>query len=226
MLTLLLALTTAQAKPLTSSEFDDTAHTLKEGQKQIDVFRESQFAISKELELKTTFLSWVVGPNAGLEYAIRQNKQGALSVGANASTGWLFGSQAVSGNVRWTKGGPKGNRVNLAAGVGVGTASVDGERYFAPSTMLYWSYHLSTNKKTVWRFYAEADPYNAVQLKTFVGNAGAEWTRGFGDAGRVALGFKYQDTTRLVTWVDRADGDSSNLPAMLPLPSLDLFFTF
>ncbi len=67
---LFLLISMAQAKNLSSAEFDDTAHTLAPGQKQIDVFRTSQFAISNELELKTSILGLLGGPNAGIEYAL------------------------------------------------------------------------------------------------------------------------------------------------------------
>ena len=96
---LFLLITMAQAKNLSSAEFEDTGHTLAPGQKQIDVFRASQFAISNELEISTVILGntgidsrggLLAGPNVGIEYAIQEGKQGALSVNANLMSDWQF----------------------------------------------------------------------------------------------------------------------------------------
>lgn len=225
---LFLLISMAQAKNLSSAEFDDTAHTLAPGQKQIDVFRTSQFAISNELELKTSILGLLGGPNAGLEYALNEGKQGALSLGAYASTDWRFNSQSLSGGVNWTKGGPGTNRFNLSGAVSLATSKVDGvdERVNAVGTTAYASYHAVVSKQATWRFYGSVDPLNSARASSFVGGAGFDWNRGLGEAARISLGLQLIPTTQFVQALDAADADSSWVPVLLPLPSFDLWFTW
>jgi hypothetical protein len=236
---LFLLITMAQAKPLSSAEFEDTGHTLAPGQKQIDVFRSSQFAISNELELNTVILGntgrdsrggWLAGPNVGLEYAIQEGKQGALSVGVNVASNWQFNAQTLGGNVTWTKGGAVKNRVNLSGGASVTTSvfeGVDGsERVNTPGTSLYASYHIVPSKQTTWRIYGGLDPLNTARSEAFQGSLGFDWNHGFGEAARVSLGLRLQTPTRLIAIIEGADGDSSWLPAVFPVPTANLFFTW
>ncbi|MFT5586182.1 MAG: hypothetical protein ACI9VR_003779 [Cognaticolwellia sp.] len=233
---LLLLITMAQAKPLSSAEFEDTGHTLAPGQKQIDVFRASQFAISDALELNTVILGavgrdtrsgWLAGPNAGLEYAIQEGKQGALSVGVSLASDWQFTGQTLGGNLTWTKGGAVKNRFNLSGGASVTTFKVENvDRVNAVGTNLYASYHIVPSKKTTWRIYGGLDPLNTVRSETFQGSLGFDWNHGFGEAARVSLGLALQTPTRLIAIIEGADGDSSWLPAVFPVPTADLFFTW
>jgi hypothetical protein len=247
---LLLMMTIAQAKNLSSGEFDDTGHTLAAGQKQIDVFRASQFAISNELELSTVILGntgrdtrggLLAGPNLGLEYAIQEGKQGALSVGISLASNWQFTGQTLGGNVTWTKGGPGSNRFNLSGGGSVATSKVEVAvacvqepcsseservRVNAPGTSLYASYHIVPSKKTTWRIYGGLDPLNTVRSEAFQGSLGFDWNHGFGESARVSLGLRLQTPTRLIAVFDRFDVDSSGLPAVFPVPTANLFFTW
>lgn len=228
---LFLLLTAAQAKPLTSAEFDDTAHTLAPGQNQIDVFRVSQFAITNEVELKTVLIGgirqnqgWLRGPNVGVEYAIREGKQGALSVEGFVGTSWLFGSQTASAGVNWTSGGPKTSRFNLSANVGFGTAESDGVRTNTLNTELYGSAHWFINQDTTWRFYVGVDPYNSATSESYVGSFGAEWNHAWRDNWRLAAGLQYRDSTWLADGLENLNGGGENLPPVLPLPSIDLWY--
>lgn len=233
---LLLLITMAQAKPLSSAEFEDTGHTLAPGQKQIDVFRSSQFALTDELELSTVILGntgrdarggLLAGPNFGLEYAIQEGKQGALSLGVNVASDWRFTGQTLGGNVTWTKGGAVKNRLNLSGGVSVSTVKVEGaDRVNAPGTSLYASYHIVPKKQTTWRVYGGLDPLNTVRAESFVGTLGFDWNHGFGEAARVSLGLQLEAPTRLVTVIDNFDGDSSWVPTLFPVPKANLFFTW
>lgn len=234
---LLLLITMAQAKPLSSAEFEDTGHTLAPGQKQIDVFRASQFAISDELELSTVILGntssreslggLLAGPNFGLEYAIQEGKQGALSVGVNLASDWKFTGQTLGGNVTWTKGGAVKNRLNLSGGVSVTTAKVAGaDRLNTPATSLYASYHIVPSKQTTWRIYGGLDPLTTVRTESFNGALGFDWNHGFGEAARVSLGLRLQTPTLLISVIESVDGDASWLPAVFPVPTANLFFTW
>lgn len=233
---LLLLITMAQAKPLSSAEFEDTGHTLAPGQKQIDLFRSSQFAISDELELNTVILGaigrdtkagWFAGPNAGVEYAIQEGKQGALSVGANLATNWQFNSQTVGGNVTWTKGGAVKNRINLSGGLSLATVKIENiDRVNTLGTNLYASYHIVPSKKTTWRIYGGIDPLNTGRSETFVGTLGFDWNHGMGDSARIMLGLRLQSTDRYVAALNEIDADSSWVPAVFPVPTANVFFTW
>lgn len=228
---LLLLLTAAQAKPLASAEFDDTAHTLAPGQNQIDVFRVSQFAITNEVELKTVILGgvrerqgWLRGPNVGVEYAIREGKQGALSVQGFVGTSWLFTSQTGSAGVNWTTGGPKSSRFNLSANVGFETAVENNVRASSLNTELYASAHWYINDGTTWRFYVGVDPYNSVLTESYAGSFGAEWNYAWMDNWRLAVGLQYRDSSWLAEGLNNFNGSGQNLPPVLPLPSVDLWY--
>lgn len=228
---LLLLLAAAQAKPLTSAEFDDTAHTLAPGQNQIDVFRVSQFAITDQVELKTTLVGgigegggWLNGPNVGVEYALREGKDGALSLAGTVSSSWLFGSQSGSAGVNWTLGGPKSNRLNLSARVGLVSDTVDNNRVNALTSRLYASAHWYIDTNTTWRFYAGVDPYQSVVNEAYVGSFGAEWNHAWQDSWRLAVGLQYQDTGRFSEALARVNIGSENLPPVLPLPSVNLWY--
>ena len=228
---LLLLLTAAQAKPLTSAEFDDTAHTMGPGQNQIDVFRVSQFAITDQVELKTTLLGgigegkgWFNGPNVGVEYAIYEGKEGALSLAGSVASGWLFGSQNGSAGVNWTLGGPKSSRFNLIARVGFKSETVDNNRVNGLTSRVYASAHWYINDDTTWRFYAGVDPYNTVLNEAYVGSFGAEWNHAWQDSWRLAVGLQYLDTSRFEEPLDRVNISSENLPPVLPLPSVNLWY--
>ena len=233
---LLLMMTIAQAKNLSSGEFEDTGHTLAAGQKQIDVFRASQFAISNELELSTVILGnsgrdarggLLAGPNLGLEYAIQEGKQGALSVGVSLASDWQFTGQTLGGNVTWTKGVPGSNRFNLSGGGSVATVKLENvDRVNVPGTSLYASYHIVPSKKTTWRIYGGLDPLNTVRSEAFQGSLGFDWNHGFGESARVSLGLRLQTPTRLIAVFDSLDVDSSGLPAVFPVPTANLFFTW
>lgn len=228
---LLLLLASAHAKPLTSAEFDDTAHTLGPGQNQIDVFRTSQFAITDQVELKTILLGgigegggWITGPNVGVEYAIQEGKQGALSVQGHLATSWLFGSQRANAGVNYTLGGPKTNRLNVRARVGVTSEESDGERVNAMTSLLYVSAHWYINTNTTWRFYGGVDPVNTVLAETYVGNFGAEWTHAWQENWRIAAGLQYRDTTVIAQGLNRVNIATDNLPPVMPLPSVNLWY--
>ncbi len=228
---LFLLLASVQAKPLTSAEFDDSAHTLAPGQNQIDVFRVSQFAVTNEVELKTVVLGginerrgWLRGPNLGVEYAIREGKQGALSVEGFVSTSWLFASQSANAGINWTSGGPKTTRFNLSANVGFGTSEAEGERINSLNTELYASTHWFINNGTTWRFYAGVDAYNSVLTESYVGSFGAEWNHAWQDNWRLAVGLQYRDSGWLAQGLENLNGGGDNLPPVLPLPSVDLWY--
>jgi hypothetical protein len=230
---LFLLLAAAQAKPLTSAEFDDSAHTLAPGQNQIDVFRVSQFAITNEVELKTVILGgvrerqgWLRGPTVGDAYAIQEGKQGALSVQGFVGTSWLFTSQTASAGVNWTTGGPKTSRFNVSANVGFGTSEKDSVRTNSLNTELYASAHWFIDNRTTWRFYAGVDPYNSVVSEAYVGSFGAEWNHALQDNWRLAVGLQYRDSGWLADGLQEFNGSGENLPPVLPLPSVDLWYFF
>ena len=105
-------------------------------------------------------------------------------------------------------------------------APCSSERVNAPGTSLYASYHIVPSKKTTWRIYGGLDPLNTVRSESFQGSLGFDWNHGFGESARVSLGLRLQTPTRLIAVFDSLDVDSSGLPAVFPVPTANLFFTW
>lgn len=232
-MSLLLSLSTAHAEPLASSELPNTGHTLPKGAAALHVFGSSAVAVTDALELKSNLLGLIGGPNLGLEYALKEGKKGAMSLGVSGSTNWRFSTQSISGNYIYTMGGPLENRLNLSAGGGYIHGHIDGTDIngnvveidiSGPTTSLSAGYDIVPKPRTAFQLYAAADPYNCIVGKAFYGSAGATWNHSW-ERARLRLGLVVVPTGDTQSVVD-ALGLDFDLPPVLPLPTFDVWWRF
>ena len=116
--TVILGALSAQATPLESAEFYNTAHTLDKGAKVIHPLFPSTFGVSDGVNLETTFLGWFGGPNIATEIGFVNTDSMAVSAKAIFSSAWDFSAfSSVGGQLNYTSGGPLTNRFNASGGV-------------------------------------------------------------------------------------------------------------
>lgn len=229
----LLLLNVALAEPLASSELPNTGHTLPKGAVAVHIFGNTGIGVTDAVELKTSLLGLIGGPNLGVEVALKEGKKGAFSLGANANSNWRFTSQSFGGNFIYTMGGPLENRLNLGLGGGytrgyVGGLDANGDAIevdvAGPSTSLLIGYDIVPKPRTAWQLYAGVDPYNSVTGRTFAGTAGFTWNHSW-EVARLRLGAVVVPTGDAQAVLDAA-GLGVNLPPILPLPTFDVWWRF
>jgi len=170
----------ANAAPLESAEFYNTAHTLSKGTRVIHPILPSVFGVSDKVDLKTSFFAWLGGPNLSTEVGLMRTDSMAISVDAVTNYGWLGGSSAGA-VVNFTSGGLLSNRINTS----VGAVQSFGQEVDYLSVPVTLGYDLVKSEDVTIKFEG-ATQYRA---RTFVGaliieggqsgSVGVSWNKGW-----------------------------------------------
>ena len=218
---LFLYSTSAEATPLESAEFYNTAHTLKKGEKVIHPIMPSMFGISDGVNLKTSFLAWFGGPNLTSEIGFVNTETSAISADIIFSSAWDFSTvSSVGGQLNYTSGAPLTNRFNASAGLirtnisGISALSM-------PITL---GYDIVSSESTTVQFTGASDIGRFIDGGAS-GSIGAAWNKGW-DTYRIRLGITaaYLDIDEQTQQLLEEFG--VELPNFIPLPNFQMWWRF
>jgi hypothetical protein len=219
MLPVLILSTSALAEtPLLAGELSGNAYTLPAKTLRLQIFSPSSYGVTDELELKSSVLGLLFGPNLTAEYKLMDTGDRAMSLSAGGDYFW-DGSVIASVGGRYTLGSDSENRLSFRGGAGV---SLDGEDSFISATVGA-GYEVVVNPQTFWTF---SGGTNLTQLAggSLLGTtAGAEWTRGW-EVYRLSLGLVVTDPSSVNASLELSGLDPISLP-ILPLPYFLMWWT-
>lgn len=207
---------------LQMGDLPDNAFTTFQGTTILHPFLPSSFALSDQLELKSSALGWFGSPNIGVEYALIKNTNMALSIEPSVSTVWarngfegaviLRYSQRTGAGFFNANLGASGGRYTLVSGLSV------------PFSL---GYSVVASPHTIWDFRVAS--LNALTLLkgTFIGYGGFTWYHSFGSIFQLGLGLNALVGTLPAEWAPLLSilGIQPNL-AIFPAPDVTLTFKF
>src|SRR5687768_16233432 len=79
-----------QRQQVTMADVPTNAFTNRAGTVMIHPFADSSVSVTDQLELKTSLLGLIAGPNVGAEYALIQDPDFGVSLEPHASADWSF----------------------------------------------------------------------------------------------------------------------------------------
>ena len=220
-LTIILGATVAEATPLESAEFYNTAHTLKQGEKVIHPLLPSMFGVSDSMNLKTSFLGWLGGPNISSEIGFSESETSAMSADVIFSSSWDFSSaSSVGGQLNYTSGGPLTNRFNASAALLRNSVAGDSSL----SIPISLGYDIVSSESTTIQF------TGASNIGTFIdgsasGSIGAAWNKGW-DSYRIRLGLTAAYLSIDEQTQEVLEEFGVDLPSFLPLPEFQMWWRF
>lgn len=226
MLSLLVAsfLSTAAAAPSIhggelAGSLSDSAHTLPAGDTRLQILLPSSFGITDTIEGSTSILGWLGGPNAAAELGLLPAGGPALSVKPSVAWSWA-GDLTAGAEVMYTIGGPTENRFTVAGGASYGTTEGVGL-----STTVRAGYDLMRDERRMWQFLVSVDPYSSVQNTAFEGTVGAGHIWAW-ETYRLQLGVVSASGNDLAVAVSDGTGTEIDIPAVLPLPYMVMWWRF
>ncbi|MFT5685270.1 MAG: hypothetical protein ACI8RZ_006220 [Myxococcota bacterium] len=217
--TLVLSAVALADVPIDAGELLGNAYTLPAKRLRLQILAPSSYGVTDELEIKSSLLDLLGGPNAQVEYGLMRDGDRALSLNASVTALWV--GEYIGGSVGglYTLGGAEENRLSFGADVGFAVTSGTG----AVSLPLSANYELVTSPQKLWSFFASTDAISLSSGSTLGTGAGASWTRGW-EVYRLTLGAILTDTTE----VNASLVDSGFEPlgsSFLPLPYLLMWWT-
>ena len=219
--TVILGALSAQATPLESAEFYNTAHTLDKGAKVIHPLFPSTFGVSDGVNLETTFLGWLAGPNIATEIGFVNTDSMAVSADAIFSSTWDFSAfSSVGGQLNYTSGGPLTNRFNASAGLLRNSFS----GYNSFSIPISLGYDIVPSESTTIQFTGASDIGYFLEGSA-AGSIGTAWNKGW-ESYRIRLGItaaylSIDEQTRAL--LEEFDIE---LPNVLALPEFQMWWRF
>lgn len=192
---------------------------------------DSSVALTDHAELKASVLSFLVGPNVGLELRLFGDEDSAFSVEPNVATSW--------GMTTDYSGGVTARYTRRVAGTAYLTTSVGG-RYWRKVTQqapngaesvtvpVGVNFDLQTSPHTIWDFHASTNAMGFAPGGNPSGMFGFAWFHSFGGTFQLGLGLNVLVGT--VTPELAGALAAVNLPApgmvLLPLPDVTFGFKF
>ena len=219
MLPILLLSSSAIAEtPLLAGELSGNAYTLPAKTLRLQVFSPSAYGVTEQLELRSSLLGLLAGPNLTAEYKLMDAEDRALSMSVSGDYLW-DGLTSGSLGAAYTLGSATENRLSFRGSAGV---SIAGDTTFV-SASLGAGYELIVNPQTLWTFSGGTSPVALASGSLQGTTVGAEWTRGW-EVYRLSLGLVLTDPTLLNENLADFDQDAISLP-VLPLPYFLMWWT-
>jgi hypothetical protein len=209
----------AQAQAPDSAEFTDTAHTLPKGDMVIYLFTPSAYAITDQLNAKTSLLGLLGGPNAEVEINLFDDSEQAFSLGVSAAAGWITHIQGANLLTYYTLGGQQGRRLNAAVMPGFLRDGTGSEAVYLGKLPLRLSVHQPIREKAQVAVYVNGDPLSTMQFGRLALSGGAE-VSATQDRLRLAAGLMLINGQIIRDGLEEDFGDVSWIPAVFPLPIL------
>lgn len=168
---------------LQMGDLADNAFTTFQGTTILHPFLPSSFAISDNLEVKSSFLGWFSAANLSLEYAIIKNKNTALSIEPSVATVWQLAGLNASALLRFSQRAG-GGFFNLNAGATFSQNPLLG----GVTVPLSLGYSLVASPHTIWDFHVNSVDALTLAAGYFLGSGGVSWNHSFGGIFQLGLG--------------------------------------
>lgn len=232
-LSVLLAPAVASAsEPLTSGEFRNTAQTLEKGRFALHPILPSTYGINDFMDVKSSILGLIGGPNASLEVGLVDGDGYALSVEPAASTSWNFAS--LTGGVTVNNTLAMGeNRLNLQVGgtfaqVPDFVLNDNGELVQQGSSTAIGvpigvGYDLVKSDQVTWRFTGNTNLVGLGDNPSAI--LAFSWNKALAQRFRLALGAGAYVGQNPLAGLPGGLFDNVNM-LILPLPTLELWWKF
>ena len=215
---LLLSSSALADTPILAGELNGTAYTLPAKTLRLQAFAPSAYGVTDQLELRSSLLGLLAGPNLTAEYKLMDAEDRALSMSISGDYLWDGLASSSLGAV-YTLGSATENRLSFRGSAGVVIA---GDTTFISSS-LGVGYELIVNPQTLWTFSGGTSP-DALASGSLQGTTvRAEWTRGW-KVYRLSLGLALTDPTLLNENLADFDQNAISLP-ILPLPYFLMWWT-
>lgn len=223
------------------------AHTLKQGQAQMYLGTRVSVGATDNIQINTHALGFaVLGPRAGVETAVWQTKDDAVSLTVDASTNWRFYDRGLQFLPLYTHGGHRSNRIT--AGLGVAVDTIDYGRIpdkpifdYLPvaaegiertvSVPLLVGYDLVPSNRTVIQFWGNTDVRGPARGDPFTFQLGTSWNHAW-DSVRLSAGMtlRYNALADVQGVIDSLAAlglmEQQTLPKVLPLPYVRIWWRF
>lgn len=222
-------------KGIQMGDLYNNAFTTNTGTIIVHPFLPSSFAVSDNLEVKTSLLGLLGGPNVAAEYAVIQTPQMAFSLEPAVGANWGFNtfstgltarySMALGTNYLNVNGGAIYARAPTAIDPNTGAPTAFGNIVTVPVSV---SYSLVSSPQTIWDISASTNVTSFLPGSYPFGVVGFSWNHAFGNGFQLGLGLNVfggpipQEIRNLFQIV------GVNLPPVfiLPLPDVTLTWKF
>ena len=187
-------------------------YTLPDGEARIQVVAPSSFAVSDRLELQSSLLGLLGGPNLAAELGLLSDEGQALSITPAGSLSWDGSTLSTGLRAAYTLGGIAQPRLNLGLGAGwTRSAGASGL-----TTNISVGYELPLKEHSLLQFSGAVDPLSSIKTSSFSGTAGAGYIHGWERYRIEALLLLAQGS--IVTDALDDAGIQQEIPALLPVP--------
>lgn len=223
---------------MTMGDLSDSAFTNKGGTFVLHPITPSAFSITDNMEVKTSLLGLIGGPNLSLEYAVMQTPDMAFSIEPGGSATWGFNSFSGALNAHFSTRAGGSNFFSANAGGGYGyhgdlqSVDVNGNPIVIPaastiSVPVSLNYAIQSDPHTIWEIYAYTDALALATAPIKTGSVGFNWYHAFGGF-RLGLGLDFLVGTIPDALISALKAVNVNLPplAIIPLPDVTLGWKF
>lgn len=228
----LLPAVAAASAPITSGEFRNTAHTLEKGGFVLHPILPSTYGISDRMDVKSSILGLIAGPNANLEIGLLDADGNTLSVEPSFSSDWGFSTPSAGLMVNDTLM-MGDNRLNLRLGgnfvqVPNFVLKDNGElvqegKTVAVGVPLAVGYDLVKSDQVEWRFTGNVNLVGLVDSPSAL--LGFTWNKAMAQKFRLALGAAAYVGQNPLAGLPGGFFDDIKV-LVLPLPQLELWWRF
>ena len=215
---LLMSASALAETPIHAGELTGTAYTLPAKKLRLQIFSPSAYGVTDELELKSSLLGLLAGPNLTAEYKLMDAGDRALSLSAGGDYLW-DGSVSASVGGAYTLGSDAENRLSFRGGAGV--SLIEGTTFI--SATVGAGYEVVVNPQTLWTFSGGTSLTQLASGSLAGTTAGAERTHGW-KVFRLSLGLVVADPSALNASLEGSGFGPINLP-LLPLPYFLMWWT-
>jgi hypothetical protein len=223
---------------MTMGDLPDSAFTNRAGTFVLHPIASSALSISDNVELKTSVLGLIGGPNLSAEIALVQTPDMAVSLEPGLSSSWGFGSYNAGINANFSThiAGPHFFSAHAGAGYGYhGVMTITdtaGNEVTIPagstiSVPVSVNFDIQSDPYTIWDFYAVSDAVTLATAPVKTGSIGFNWYHSFGGF-RLGLGVDLVVGTipAEVANALKAAGVTPPPLAVFPLPDVTLGWKF
>lgn len=230
---------TSSAPPKTELQMGDlpnNAFTTYSGTYIIHPILPSSYAVSDNLEMKTSLLGLLGGPNFAAEYALVKNSDMALSIEPAVGATWLFSGYSGGATLRYSqKTGSGFFNANVGGSYalvpGLTTVTTSGTTTAAATSAFFIpvnvGYSIVASPHTIWDFRVATD-VSSILNGALLASGGFTWYHSFGGSFQLGLGLDVfvGGVSSAAASLLSTFGIASNTLAVFPVPDLTLTWKF
>lgn len=211
---------------LEMGDLPNNAFTLRGGTALLHPILHSGYGITDNLEVKTSILGLIAGPNVTLEYGLRLGENTAVSIEPGVSASWNFAGFGVGGLARVSQRLGETMYFNVNAGAVYSSIRLPQQPAITNVNVpVSASFNLQTSPHTIWDFRAGADVRSLLGPNR-LGTVGFAWYHSFGGVFQLGLGLDLLIGGLPEEVISLARQFNVTLPQLVVFPLPDITFGF